>query len=291
MAEGDRISVLIPLFNAEKYIECCLESVLSQDYEELEIIVLDDGSTDDSAERVKSFSDGRLRYYRTENRGVSSARNTLLSLSSSPLVLFVDADDILSPGFISSLKREMDASSADAAAGRVVPFRGKERMRKGRKERKVCTGEEFVRLMVKPFSLYCYPHSRLMKKSLFEGMTFPEGRIFEDVFVMPRVMLKAGRVVLVGEAVYNYRINSAGLSHGSFREESFDEMDAYLSNVDLGVERKDREIVRYSGIFFLTKYHYYYWRVILHGMGIRKYRERYKEEKTRVRRLMMEKNL
>ena len=92
----------------------------------------------------------------------------------------------------------------------------------------------------------------------------------------------------MNDAVYNYRINHSGLSHGKFRPESFDEMDAYLSNVELGVERKDRKLVKYSGIFFLTKYHYYYWRVILHGMGIKEYRERYEEEKTRVRRLMME---
>ena len=291
MAGGDRISVLIPLYNAEKYIRSCLDSVLHQDYEELEVIVLDDGSTDNSGETVKSFTDGRLRYYRTENRGVASARNTLLSLASSPFILFVDADDILSPGFISSLKRELDCTSADAAAGKVVSFRGCDKIRTGKKGSVVYTGEEFAHLMVKPFSLYCYSHSRLMKKSLFDGITFPEGRIFEDVFVMPRVMLKAEKVVLVNDAVYNYRINHSGLSHGKFRPESFDEMDAYLSNVELGVERKDRKLVKYSGIFFLTKYHYYYWRVILHGMGIKEYRERYEEEKTRVRRLMMEKNL
>ncbi len=291
MTQGDRISVLIPLYNAEKYIRSSLESVLSQDYEELEVIVLDDGSTDNGGEIVKSFTDERLRYYRTENRGVASARNTLLFLASSPLVLFVDADDILSPGFISSLKREMDAAGADAAAGKVMSFRGCDKVRTGKKGSVVYTGEEFTRLMVKPFSLYCYSHSRLMKKSLFDGLSFPGGRIFEDVFVMPRVMLKAEKVVLVDDAVYNYRINRSGLSHGKFRHASFDEMDAYLSNVELGVERKDRKLVKYSGIFFLTKYHYYYWRVILHGMGIKKYRERYEEEKTRVRRLLKETDL
>ena len=288
---GDRISVLIPLYNAAGYIGTTLSSILAQDYPDFEVIVLDDGSTDGSGEIVKALGDGRIRYVRQENRGVSSARNALLSLSSSSLVLFVDADDILSPGFISSLKREMDRTSSDAAAARVISFRGRDRMRRGCGESTVYTGEEFMHLMVKPFSLYCYSHSRLMKKSLFDAFTFPEGRIFEDVFVMPQVMLRARKVVLVPDAVYNYRINRNGLSHSRFRPASLDEMDAYLSNLNLGVERRDRELVLYSGIFFLTKYYYYYWRVIIHGMGIAEYRERYKEEKTRVKRLLVEKNL
>ncbi len=286
------ISVLLPVYNAEKYIRDTLLSVVNQSYRNLEIIVLNDGSTDRCEDIILSFRDDRIRYLSRENRGVGSARNTLLSLASGEMILFVDADDILSPSFIEKLFQAKERTHAAAAAAAVVPFRRKRPEEKERKEEcTVYSGREFVRLMVKPAGVFCYSHSRLFDSSLFSGLSFPEDRIFEDVVLMPRVVLKAEKVVLVKDAVYHYRINRQGLSHGPFTLRALDEMDGYLSNIDLGLKIGDRKIVYYSGLFFLTKYYFYYWRVIFRGMGLKEYLKRFREEKTRVIRLLKGKSL
>ncbi len=281
------VSVLIPAYNAEKYIKDTLISVVSQSWRNVEIIVLDDGSTDSTGDIVRSFDDERIRYIRQDNTGVGKARNRLLSLSSGPLVLFVDADDILSPSFIEMLYLEKERASASAASSSVIPFRGKRPGKaKGKAGVRVYSGREYVRLMTKPFGEFCYSHSRLFDRDLFDGLFFPEDRIFEDVVLMPQVVLRAERVVKVTSAVYNYRINRHGLSHGPFSSRALDEMDGYLSNIDLGLKMGDEKIVYYSALFFLTKYYYYFWRVLFRGMGIKEYKERYKGEKKRVLRLL-----
>ncbi len=281
------VSVLIPAYNAEKYIKDTLLSVVNQSLGDIEIIVLDDGSSDSTGDIVTSFRDERIRYIRQDNKGVGRARNRLLSLASSSLILFVDADDILSPSLIETLYLEKERTKASAAASAVIPFRRKAAGRKrGKKESRIYTGEEYARLMTKPFGEFCYSHSRLFDKALFEGLSFPEDRIFEDVVLMPRVVLRAERVVKVPSAVYNYRINRQGLSHGPFSLSALDEMDGYLSNIELGLKMGDEKIVYYSSLFFLTKYYFYFWRVLFRGMGIRKYLERFKGEKTRVLRLL-----
>ncbi len=291
MMKTPLVSVLIPAYNAEKYIKDTLLSVVNQSWRNVEIIVLDDGSVDATGDIVQSFGDERIRYIRQDNRGVGAARNRLLSLASGPLILFVDADDILSPSFIETLYLEKERASASAASSSVIPFRGRRPGKaKGKAEVRVCSGMEYVRLMTKPFGEFCYSHSRLFDRDLFEGLSFPEDRIFEDVVLMPQVVLRAERVVKVTSAVYNYRINRHGLSHGPFSSRALDEMDGYLSNIELGLKMGDEKIVYYSSLFFLTKYYFYFWRVLFRGMGIRKYLERFKGEKTRVLRLLRRKS-
>lgn len=101
----EKVSIIIPIYNVEKYLEKCLESVLGQTYENLEIILVDDGSADRSAEIATKFAkkDSRIKLVRQENQGQSSARNAGLSLATGEYISFVDSDDQIKPNFISSL--------------------------------------------------------------------------------------------------------------------------------------------------------------------------------------------
>ena len=258
------ISVLIPLYNSEKYIACTLSSVVNQTWKELEIIIVDDGSTDSSAKIVESFQeeDSRIKLYSQKNMGIGYTRNRLLSLSSSSLILFVDSDDILPPNFISLLYEAKARNKAEIASARVVPFRNKPRKKKGGKE-EVYSGEEFLVEMTRPMGKFCYSHSRLMDKALFLSLSFPEDKIFEDVVLMPKIVIRARSVVFVPEAQYNYRINRNGLSHSPFSLRSLDEMDGYMENIKLGEKIENRQVVYYSSLFFLTKYYYYFFKIII----------------------------
>lgn|GEM_PF-3298874 len=277
------ISVLIPLYNSEKYIACTLSSVVNQTWKELEIIIVDDGSTDSSAKIVESFQeeDSRIKLYSQKNMGIGYTRNRLLSLSSSSLILFVDSDDILPPNFISLLYEAKARNKAEIASARVVPFRNKPRKKKGGKE-EVYSGEEFLVEMTRPMGKFCYSHSRLMDKALFLSLSFPEDKIFEDVVLMPKIVIRARCVVFVPEAQYNYRINRNGLSHSPFSLRSLDEMDGYMENIKLGEKIENRQVVYYSSLFFLTKYYYYFFKVLFKRMGVKEYLRRYSGEKRRI---------
>ena len=274
------VSVLMPVYNSEEYLIEALDSLLGQDYENLEIIILDDGSNDSSFSIISRYKerDERIIVERRENRGIGSGRNRLLSLASGDFVFFFDSDDILlSKSFISTLVSDSEKYNAEVVAALTVPFRNKARKGKD-KGVKVYSGKEFSSLMTRPFGFFCYPHSRLIKKSLFSSFFFPEDMIFEDIPVMPWVIREAERVVYDTSVIYAYRINKKGLSHSKFSSSSFYEMDAYYFNIKKAEEEKERPIAVNSSIFFLTKYYYYLFKVLLRGLSIKEYRARYKDK-------------
>ncbi len=96
------VSVIMPCFNAEKYIAEAIDSVLKQDYRDLELVIVNDGSSDRSGEIIKAFGDPRIRYYEQENQGVSAARNLGLVKSSGSFICFLDADDVMIPSSVSA---------------------------------------------------------------------------------------------------------------------------------------------------------------------------------------------
>ncbi len=98
-----KVSVIVPIYNSEKYLRSCIDSILSQNYEEFELLLINDGSTDDSGDICKSFADSRIRYFEQSNKGVSAARNRGINESKGELITFVDSDDILLQGYIKIL--------------------------------------------------------------------------------------------------------------------------------------------------------------------------------------------
>ncbi len=115
-----KISVIIPMYNSEKYIAKCLDSIISQNYENLEIIVVNDGSKDSSKEICEEYvkKDSRIRLINTENRGAGSARNTGLDASTGEIIGFIDSDDYICNDFYERLYNMLETTGADIAIGR-----------------------------------------------------------------------------------------------------------------------------------------------------------------------------
>ena len=272
------VSLLIPVYNSERYLCQALDSVEKQDYENLEIIILDDGSTDSSFSIVSEYKerDTRIKVERRKNEGIGSGRNRLLSLSSGEFVFFMDSDDILSSSnLISKLVQDIELYKADVASASTVPFRNKVKIKR-KVGIKVYSSHEFSSLMTKPFGFFCYSHSRLIRKSLFSSFSFPTDMIFEDIPVMPWVIREGNRVVYDSSVVYSYRINRKGLSHRPFSTSALFEMDAYYFNLKKGKKEGEAKITLYSSIFFLTKYYYYFIKVLVKKLGIRDYLDKYR---------------
>ena len=127
MISPNLISVIIPVYNGERYLSEALYSVIDQTVHEIEIIVVDDGSTDNSAETIKQFSDSRIRYIYQSNQGAAAARNHGVSLAQGAFLAFLDADDLWSKGKLSSqLKVMTEHDDADMVFGHMINFKSPE---------------------------------------------------------------------------------------------------------------------------------------------------------------------
>jgi glycosyltransferase involved in cell wall biosynthesis len=118
--QNHKVSVIVPCYNAAEFISETLQSILSQQRVDIEVIVVNDGSTDSSEKVIRSINDDRLHYYSQENRGVSSARNLGFSVSTGEYVIFFDSDDIMTPDFISSRVSALDEHPDCTFAGGLV---------------------------------------------------------------------------------------------------------------------------------------------------------------------------
>lgn len=223
-----KVSIIVPVYNAEKYLEQCLESLLAQTLPETEIILTDDGSTDGSAAILKTYEEqfsDKLTVIYTENKGVSSARNTALKLAKGEYVQFVDADDYISPYMCQRLyeaakKHECDIVICDRFD--VYEKDGATEERSGENPHRLgVDGRSFIPcedgetyINISP-----YPWDKLIKRELAKDLEFPEGMRFEDLVYIYSACALAKKVVWVDEPLYYYRKN-VGFLAGFSKETS-----------------------------------------------------------------------
>lgn len=205
-----KISIILPVYNVEKYLESCLTSLLSQTLENIEIVAVNDGSTDSSLKLLEAFQreyPQQLFIYTTANHGVSHARNYGFSKARGEYVWFVDSDDFVEPDACEKLYSKAVRDNNDlvlfsyynvnAATGEKKPF-------------PISHYNQNFRLADKPYEMSIispYPWIKFIKYELFEGLAFPEGIRFEDLPVAYLLAAKAQSVGVVRECLYNYRKN------------------------------------------------------------------------------------
>lgn len=223
---NDLVSIIIPVYNVAQYLDDCLNSIIRQTYKNLEIIIIDDGSTDDSLEICRSFAakDKRLTVIHQENAGVSAARNAGLSIMTGNYVLFIDSDDRIEQNMVESFIEILDENSKidavfcgykefDDETGtiikEVVPNQSKLVDRdKGVAE---IFGEYSTMLWNKMFRC-----SIIDKSDLFDVTL----KIGEDELWMVDVLKKANNIMLIGTPLYYYRSRAEGASKGQVFSEA-----------------------------------------------------------------------
>lgn len=203
------VSVIVPVYEAEKFLEACIGSVISQEFQDWELLLVDDGSTDASNAicRRCASADPRIRLIEQANRGVSEARNRGLDQASARYVTFLDADDELLPGALSALYDIATERNADVVMGRIVEGEEKPDGPTGKFHERSVKPRMFCRDMLyrKRYadSSMC---ARLFPKSLFEGTRFYMGK-YEDLEILPRLLNHARKMIVTDRPVYFYRDN------------------------------------------------------------------------------------
>ena len=208
MKEKNLISIIVPVYNSAAYLPACLESLRAQTYEDLEIILINDGSTDESGAVLAAFQkeDPRVRLLTQENQGPSAARNAGLRAASGKWILFADSDDSLGKDCCRTVLQLALANSAD-----LVLFGGVSVIEKTGSTKKLKTGlsegmhtKEEMLAALADYSVIPNVFGKLFRRELFSGITFPEGEQWEDCAIMFRLADRASRIFVTHASLYRY---------------------------------------------------------------------------------------
>jgi glycosyltransferase involved in cell wall biosynthesis len=213
------VSIIVPIYNAEKYLDSCIQSVLRQTYTNWELILIDDGSTDKSGRIAEEygFADERITVFHQKNLGVSLARNQGIDEATGNYVVFLDADDELIEDCLVKTVNIAEETNADVVAGRSCE--NQELFQ----DRIIWTGAEALENSLKDH-LFTYSACAKLIRREFIGKTrfTPDIRINEDSYFVFQLLCKQNVFVLTNDVIYFYRANSESSSRTVFSEKYFD---------------------------------------------------------------------
>lgn len=253
------VSVIIPVYNSETFLEMCLDSIANQTYKNVEVLVVDDGSTDESGRICDKYAeaDKRFRIFHKENGGQASARNMALEVMNGEYVTFVDSDDVLASDYLDYMMNLLQSHSADIVHCDYLRFWKNEEL-DGLKRKAADTNSEQLlefttEQALENFSYQRYlipgPFAKIFKSEMWNGLRFPEKIGYEDYAVMYKVYGNAQKVVYNRHFVYFYRVHGGSTQHNVFSEKKKD-------RITISTEFSKYVSERYPEILKATYYRY-----------------------------------
>jgi len=242
------VTIIVPVYNMHAYIGRCAETLTRQTYQNLQIILVDDGSTDGSGEICDAIAgkDERVEVFRRTNAGVSAARNTGLERVRGQWIAFVDADDFVSPYYIEDLLGAANEDCEMAICRFVwVPDGGEKDVsfRRGENIRRITGREACIRRFGKELPLYNRCWGKIYKAQLWEDLRYPEDMtIGEDLFVSHTLLYRAGHIAITDGILYAYAQTPGSIMSGNYSPKRLDALDAWQEAVRLFSEAGDKEL-------------------------------------------------
>jgi glycosyltransferase involved in cell wall biosynthesis len=253
MKKENLISVIVPVYNMENYLEKCLDSITGQSYRNLEIILVDDASKDNSGKICDRYAakDGRIKViHRAKNGGLSAARNSGLDIATGDYLGFADSDDWLEKDMYQFLLDNLLQVNADISlCGFSRIFDDFELPNDKSYSYRVLRGEDALALLLQDRIIQNFYWCKLYKKDLLNGIRMPEGKIFEDIFTQHLIFEKAQKVVLHNVPKYNYQQRSSSVSNtGDWND---DYLEAFYERVRYFSKKGEKHFSRLSAITYL----------------------------------------
>lgn len=212
-----KVSIIVPIYNSEKYLEKCLKSILIQSLKEIEIICINDGSTDNSLNIVKNFMklDKRIVLIDKKNEGVSKARNDGLKIAKGQYILNVDSDDWIEKNYCEELFNKAILNGLDMVVSDIYLDSDKKNIYFRDliiDDNKIITSKEYLETFFKE-NLVGYTCNKLIKKELYENIFYPEDiSLFEDIIVVSNLIKKSNKIGKLNKAYYHYVENTTSIS-------------------------------------------------------------------------------
>ena len=215
-SENVVVSVIVPVYNVESYLSECVESVRNQTHRLLEIILVDDGSTDNSGNLCDKYleKDDRIKVIHKLNGGLSSARNVGIQNASGEFIAFIDSDDWIENTMIQRLLTScLESGSLLSMCGSYVAFSKENiKVRKCPSKTECLSLKEFWSKLLRTTEGDFISCDKLYHRSLWENYKFPEGKIYEDIRVLYKVIEQTNLISAVAEPLYYYRIRSTAIT-------------------------------------------------------------------------------
>ena len=226
-----KISIVVPVYNVENYVSKCIDSIINQSYKNLEILIVNDGSTDRSGDICEHYAsqDSRIILIHQGNQGLSMARNNALDIAGGDYIGFVDSDDWIALDMFDTLYNNAVTHDADVSMcnfyyvytnGEMNPYSNEN------EDIKILEGIYKIAHNIR-LSNNCV-WNRLYKHYLFNDIRFPKGKAFEDIFVMHQLVDNANKVVLSAECKYYYLRRETGITLSPFNLKHIDNTEAYI---------------------------------------------------------------
>lgn len=220
------LTVIVPVYNVETYLDRCVLSITQQTYKKLEIILVDDGSTDQSPQMCDDWfwKDSRIKVIHKKNGGLSSARNVGLNAASGEVLSFIDSDDFIELDMYQTMMDAMKESGKDiASCGRIVDLWGKrEKIEFALSQPRIYTRKEAIKEVLCLRELDVSACDKLYKKTLFFDIRYPEGKISEDAAIIFQLLNKSNGLVHVGENFYHYIFRRSSISKAAYSHVKYD---------------------------------------------------------------------
>lgn len=258
LADADKalVSVIVPVYNVEDFLEECLESITTQTYHHLEILLINDGSTDRSLAICHDWAakDNRIRVIDKANGGASDARNVGLKEAKGDFILFIDSDDLVMPDLVDVLYKQQFLHQADIVIGNYMNFYQDSGVSSYYVlDRHFCIEEvPAIEAVVRQSawhlntSVFMLSVAKLFRKSLFENIVYPVGRMFEDEVITHKLLLKSRKTILVNGNYYIYRIRENSVMTSQFNvKRAYDLLDM--------INEKLADIALYGGDLYDAK--------------------------------------
>ena len=290
-----KISIIIPVYNAGKHLEQCLKSVIEQTYKNLEIILVNDGSTDMSKEICEEYQkkDPRIILLNQSNVGPAETRNRGLSIATGEYVSFIDSDDYIDKDFYNELLKRIIEDNSDISICKHVEVKNNQNIHMvyNYKE-KIITSNNIMQLFLSGDTINAYLWNKLYRRELFENIRFENLKMLEDLDVMYRVLDKCKKISFVDKELYFYRCDNSNSLSKNCSKEMIDDYEFAINKMyDFFKERKYlfeainvNKIIMYTPFFSSISCSQYY-------KNDEKFKESYLDFKKAFRYIKKEKKL
>lgn len=221
---NDLISVIVPIYNVQKYLSKCIDSIINQIYNNIEIILIDDGSTDECGKICEQYAkkDKRIKVFHENNKGVSAARNKGIQNSTGNYIMFVDADDFIDLDMIKKLYIAIKEENADIVicGTKDVDERGNIISKSKENEKVILTNIEALKYMLneEPYNSVCW--GKIYRKELFNKYKFNTNiKIAEDLEILYKIFFDSNKIVYLPDRMYNWLVRYNSVTKEKFNDD------------------------------------------------------------------------
>ncbi len=248
-----KVSVIVPVYNVEKYLKKCLDSLIAQTIDNYEIILVDDGSPDNCGMICDEYASkySNIRVIHQQNQGLSMARNNGIKKAKGKYLAFVDSDDFISKEMLEYLYNNCEKNNAEIGIcnyNLIDEDNNVINLAKEKQDEILSAKETLRRLLYKKYDIDVISCNKIFKKELFNDISFPKGKLFEDYQTITKVISKSNKVFKTYKSFYYYlqrsnSINSINLKNKIFNKKSLDLIDA-INEVEKYIKDFDVELLK-----------------------------------------------